>query len=163
MSPFLHERYTKITAAKSDAQQHILSSSASSDHVSQVMKILHIEDSMPGKVLVREWLRRDPENNTIYHVTQVDKVGDALTELHENHYDLVLADLHLPDSYGIETVTALRQASPDTPIIIHTGTQDIKLLEQAMQYGVCRIPKGNEEAGTFGHKLKDALLNGCAV
>ena len=161
MSVSLNDSMSKGRAAAHSMPGHfILFGTAPDAKITQSIKILHLEDSIPGKAFVRELLRRDPQNDTAFHITQVDRTVNALEELKLHHFDLVLADLQLLDSDGIETITALRAASPATPIIIHSGSQDNDLLKKALEGGVrCSILKGEEHSATFGPMLKDMSRN----
>src|SRR3972149_6138376 len=68
----------------------------------------------------------------------LDTVG-TLSEAFENvalkNYDIVLLDLGLPDSYGLETFTKFNNRYPDLPIIILTGLDDEEIAEKAIQAG----------------------------
>jgi DNA-binding response OmpR family regulator len=55
--------------------------------------------------------------------------------LAEGGVDLILLDLTLPDSQGLETFTRVYQQSPDTPIILLTGIEDEELAIQAAHQG----------------------------
>jgi len=50
---------------------------------------------------------------------------DALADLSHNP-DLVVVDLNLPDSRGVDTVMTLRRAVPGTPMLILTVVEDIE-------------------------------------
>ena len=47
----------------------------------------------------------------------------------------VLLDLNLPDSAGVETVTAIRQAAPSVPVVVLTGNNDKATGLAAVQAG----------------------------
>ncbi len=49
--------------------------------------------------------------------------------------DIVLLDLALPDSDGLETFTRIHRLAPDLPIIVLTATNDDEIAIQAMQAG----------------------------
>ena len=47
----------------------------------------------------------------------------------------VLTDLNLPDSYGIETYTAIKEAAGDTPIVVMSGVAETELALRAVRLG----------------------------
>ncbi len=85
---------------------------------SRTLNILLVEDN-PGDVfLIMEMLRL--ANTTKFITTQVEKLEQALTQLQQKEFDVILLDLNLPDSRGIETVISINQQARYTPIIVLT-------------------------------------------
>ena len=62
--------------------------------------VLHVEDSPTDALLTREELEGHPE----FRLTQVDRLDEALRVLSSEQYAVVLLDLGLPDSQGLETL-----------------------------------------------------------
>jgi C4-dicarboxylate-specific signal transduction histidine kinase len=79
------------------------------------------------------------------HVARTLQQG--LDRLAKGDVDVVLLDLHLPDSQGVETVVRLRQGDPDVPVVVLTGAQQDELACAAL------------EAGAQDYLVKDDLLN----
>ncbi len=71
-----------------------------------------------------------------YEVTEVSNGPDALSSLSETHYDLVLTDLKLPGTDGMEILRAIQPHSPQTLGILMTGYGTIQNAIQAMRLGV---------------------------
>lgn len=97
------------------------------------LKILLLEDN-PGDIrLVQE----SALNQDSIHVewTVANRLGNALAQIQNTTFDLILLDLSLPDSQGIETFSRLQTLAPDLPIVILTGTDDEKLALEAVQKG----------------------------
>jgi DNA-binding NtrC family response regulator len=74
-----------------------------------------------------------------FHVTKTDKGDLALQLLEENHFDLVITDLVMEDTDGIQVLTRTKEFNADTMVIILTGYGDMKsaieaLREQADDY-----------------------------
>jgi diguanylate cyclase (GGDEF)-like protein/PAS domain S-box-containing protein len=65
---------------------------------------------------------------------RVQTLRDALARLEDGRVDLVLADLNLPDSNGIETLESLTRAG-DRLIIVLTGAHDPALHDAAIARG----------------------------
>ncbi|MGA9756479.1 MAG: response regulator, partial [Desulfobaccales bacterium] len=45
----------------------------------------------------------------------------ALAKIKDDHYDLILSDIQMPDLNGIELLKELKGRSPDTAVIFITG------------------------------------------
>ncbi|MDP2382000.1 MAG: response regulator [Nitrospirota bacterium] len=97
------------------------------------MDILLIEDN-PGDIrLLQEYLK---EGGTCrFQITQVDRLSVGLARLAEACFDVVLLDLTLPDSQGIDTLHRLHEAAKGVPIVVLTGTEDDVLGVQLIQAG----------------------------
>ena len=62
--------------------------------------------------------------------------GEKGIRLLDNHsFDVVLLDIHLPESNGIEILKLLKQKSPNTEVIMITGYGDIKSAVESMKHG----------------------------
>ncbi|TML08665.1 MAG: response regulator [Actinobacteria bacterium] len=62
-------------------------------------------------------------------------IVDASLMLRENQVDLILADLSLPDAYGLEVVRRCRAVAPHVPIIVLTACRDVDLALEALAKG----------------------------
>ena len=81
---------------------------------------VHIsEDSSELRTLLRRWLERDDR------VTVVGEAGngeEALRGLASARPDVALLDLSMPRSLGPDMISAIRRCSPDTRVLVVTGT-----------------------------------------
>jgi len=69
-------------------------------------------------------------------LTHVSRVADALAQLRAQHFDAILTDFNLPDGAGIPMLQTLREAVPDTPIVVITGeSQNLGLALEALRHG----------------------------
>jgi PAS domain S-box-containing protein len=94
--------------------------------------LLLVEDN-PGDVrLVVEMLR---DFGADVAVTGVETPAAAIDRLAEGGVDVVLLDLSLPDSQGLETFTRLHDAAPGVAIIVLTGNSDLELAIRAVEQG----------------------------
>ena len=59
----------------------------------------------------------------------------ALSFVHEQHYDVVLTDISMPGLSGVELLGSLRQTQPDTPVIIISGIGDQTHAEGLVKLG----------------------------
>jgi diguanylate cyclase (GGDEF)-like protein len=83
--------------------------------------ILLIEDDPGDALLIREMLEQQ-ECKT--HLATAERLSEGMNYLQQNHCDVVLLDMNLPDSSGLSTMTRLLDAAPGTPIIVLTGLSD---------------------------------------
>ena len=98
------------------------------------MKILLVEDSPVACKLVRDILSNSSETIDLVVKTSGDLAG-AIDLLDQESFEVVLLDLGLPDSDGIDTVKRVHASSPDIPIIVLTGSDDQRLGIEAIKEG----------------------------
>ncbi|MFQ5828607.1 MAG: response regulator [Candidatus Methylomirabilia bacterium] len=100
---------------------------------SHVIRVLLVEDN-PGDVrLLREMLPAGGEEQV--ELTHVETLGEALGRLQEAHFDVVLLDLSLSDTQGLDTVKRIQVAAPRLPMVVLSGLDDESLALQAVQSG----------------------------
>jgi diguanylate cyclase (GGDEF)-like protein/PAS domain S-box-containing protein len=83
--------------------------------------------------LFREML--DEYDGHVAVLTIVESMCDAETHLAENASDMILLDLGLPDSQGLDAVRRARLAAPHVPLVVLTGLDDESLATKALQEG----------------------------
>src|SRR5437867_12010696 len=109
------------------------------------IRALLIEDNPADAEIVREMLAEGAR--APFEIEVVERLGSGIEALHQDHFDVVLADLNLPDSYGLDTFRALHDFCPDTAIILLTGLEGERNPEQALkQVGQHYIVKRQIEA-----------------
>ena len=62
-------------------------------------------------------------------------MSSAFESLAEESFDVILSDLGLPDSQGIETFMKIHNRYPDIPVIVQTALNDKNLALRAVQEG----------------------------
>jgi signal transduction histidine kinase/CheY-like chemotaxis protein len=98
------------------------------------LKILLVEDNPGDARLIEEMLR---ESGSIqFELLHREHLDEAMKCLEEVSFDILLVDLNLPDSQGLETVTRIISAAPALPIIVLTGLKDEMIGIQAVQKGI---------------------------
>lgn len=68
-------------------------------------------------------------------IRNASNLEEALKVTREHSIDLVLLDLFLPDSSGLETLTKIRETTGDKPILVCTGLESSSLADQAVETG----------------------------
>ncbi|MDZ7993497.1 MAG: hybrid sensor histidine kinase/response regulator [Nostoc sp. EfeVER01] len=101
--------------------------------VSYSVKILLIEDNLASARLLQEFLKQaQSQEFTLVHVM---RLGEALQELNQCNYDVILLDLTLPDSQGLSSLPPLIDRAPSIPIVVLTNTNDEELAIEAVRQG----------------------------
>ena len=85
-------------------------------------RILLAEDD----AAMRTYLER-ALHNAGFAVDSVDRGTAALPLLQENHYDLLLSDIVMPEMDGIELAQKCNEISPDTKVMFITGFAAVTL------------------------------------
>ena len=95
--------------------------------------VLLIEDNPGDARLIREMLAEEPAHP--FRLAHADRLSRGIEELARKATDLVLLDLSLPDSQGIETFAKVYAHSPKVPIIVLSGNDDQQLALHAVKSG----------------------------
>jgi serine phosphatase RsbU (regulator of sigma subunit) len=102
---------------------------ASNGHVN----ILLIEDSPTIAKLAEMWLSEGLATPFVLHTA--DRLSDGLRILAKNGIDLIVLDLNLPDSAGLDTFRTVFAHAGDTPIVIMSGESDVDMATEAVREG----------------------------
>ena len=115
-------------------------------------KVLLIEDNLIDSKLLKAKLKSLEKNiDAIYEVDSADNFQGGMKALEEKVYDIVLLDLNLPDSEGIDTVINARKHT-SLPIIVFTAQEGDSIGIESIKNGAQDyIYKGNQDA-IFIHK-----------
>src|SRR5579871_699440 len=97
------------------------------------IKVLLIEDN-PGDARLIELMLREADGES-FELRRTERLEDGLRELGNGEIDVVLSDLSLPDSQGMETFRRLHSRAPHCPIIVLSGLNDATLALNAVHYG----------------------------
>ena len=96
-------------------------------------RILLVEDNPADALIVREAL--EDANHRQFEVTEAQRLAEGVRRLHESRFEVVLLDLGLPDSQGLETFVRLRGEAGELPILVLTGLADENLAARTLQEG----------------------------
>ncbi|MBE9050513.1 response regulator [Nostocales cyanobacterium LEGE 11386] len=98
-----------------------------------LIKVLLVEDN-PGDVFLLQELLKEVTTVSV-ELQPVEQLLEALECLANDSFDVMLLDLSLPDSQGLETFIKVAHQAKATPIIVLTGIDDETLALRAMQEG----------------------------
>ena len=99
----------------------------------KIIKLLLIEDNPGDARLIKEMLAESKIAR--FELKHASLIRAGLDDLSEKNFDVVLLDLSLPDSHGIETFNKVRAHAPLMPIIVLTSLDDELLAIEAAQRG----------------------------
>ena len=95
--------------------------------------VLLIEDNPGDARLIREMIAEDPD--VPFDLRCAERLAQGLEQLSEGGTALVLLDLSLPDSFGLETFAKVYAHAPTVPIIVLTGNDDQTVALSAVKGG----------------------------
>lgn len=95
--------------------------------------VLLIEDEPGDASLVRQYLRAS--TNLRFELIWRENLADGEQIIAQQKIDVVLVDLSLPDSRGLDTVRRIRKATRVLPIIVLTGHDDTEFSLKALDCG----------------------------
>jgi len=99
----------------------------------KIINVLLIEDNPDDVELLRRKLTKSVSRQ--FTVTLVRSLKEGLAELSKSSPDLILSDLGLPDSHGLDTVTKVLQMASNIPLVVLTGFDDEAVAIKAVQLG----------------------------
>jgi PAS domain S-box-containing protein len=96
-------------------------------------KILLIEDNPDDAELMKRRLAKSPSAR--FTVTAAKTLHEALEELGCDTPDLIISDLGLPDSHGLDTVRSILNKAPRLPLVVLSGFDDEATAIKAVKAG----------------------------
>ncbi len=99
--------------------------------MSDVTTVLLVEDDADSALAVTVPLRHTPG----FEVAVVKSIQQAEAHLRQTIPDVLLLDLTLPDSQGLETFRRIKKLAPRVPVIILSGLDDEKMAETIVKEG----------------------------
>ena len=107
---------------------------------SSVNRLLLVEDTLSDAKAARICLSAAGKER--YEITIAESLKAAIVYLNTGEFDVVLLDLSLPDSSGIDTINRLYALSSEIPIVVLTGFDDddlaMKCIEAGAQDYLCK-------------------------
>ncbi len=97
------------------------------------IKVLLIEDNAGDYEIILQML--EVSEKAEFKLTYTPRLVSGLKLLESKKFDIILLDLGLPDSVGLESFKAILNEHPAIPIIILTGLANEEIGIQAIRYG----------------------------
>jgi len=122
----------------------------------EVIRVLLIEDNPGYSELIRIIL--DKARDIRFELTGAKKLSEGLDYLDKDGMDIILLDLKLPDSHGIETFDKVCAHAQSVPIIVLTVTDNDELALEAVQKGAQDyLVKEQVDAKSLEHAIRYAV------
>ena len=99
----------------------------------QSLKILLVEDNAAEVELIQELLTE--ASPTPFELRSVNRLGEGLECLRLDKFSIVLLDLSLPDSRGLETVIQFKAEASSIPMIVLTALNDELIALESVRKG----------------------------
>ena len=93
--------------------------------------VLLIEDSIVDAKLVQTMLNKA----SMFEVERVDRLSAGIEHLEKRRSDIILLDLTLPDSSGLDTFRKVYEHASSLPIVILSSTDDESLAMEILKNG----------------------------
>ena len=120
------------------------------------IKILLVEDNPGDARSILEMLKEN--DNPHYDIFQTNRLDDGIKILVKDHFDLILLDLCLPDSEGLDTFNIMKYNAPDLPIIVLTGLkQDIFAVSAVGRGAQDYLIKGEINSKLLENSIENAM------
>lgn len=116
-------------------------------------KILVVDDDIAFCSLLQTFLTKKG-----FDVTNSFTGKDAFDIINKDTFDIVITDIRLPDSDGLEILKTVKEKSYQTPVILMTGYTDIKTAVSAMKSGAFDYVGKPINPDELLHTIKAALL-----
>jgi len=97
------------------------------------IRILLIEDDPEDAIFMRDILFK--ETDPLFVITETRTLQEGIEILNKEGRDLVLLDLYLPDSAGLETFETIRRVAPEVPVVIYSGMGERQATVDAVRSG----------------------------
>ncbi|MEG4005145.1 PAS domain S-box protein [Microcoleus sp. Pol11C1] len=98
-------------------------------------KVLLVEDNPQEAELIEDLLSEIGGAQRIV-LTKVERLSEVQERLNQETFDIILLDLSLPDSVGIETVARVQEYGVNVPIVVLTAQNDEELALRLISVGV---------------------------
>jgi len=121
--------------------------------------VLLVEDNPGDAFLIQGMLgvsRSDDPRQ--YRLTHVDTLENALEVLQQKDFHVILLDLSLPDSHGLQTLEKVLVHAATLPIVVFTGLDDETVAMKAVQQGAQDfLVKGQVTPGSLVHAIRYSI------
>jgi PAS domain S-box-containing protein len=120
------------------------------------IRILLIEDNPGDARLIKELLTA--KGSTSFVLVHADQLSTGLARLAHSDFDVVLLDLSLPDSQGLDGLNKIYAQAPEVPVVVLSGLSDEAVAIQAVQEGAQDyLVKGKVDSDLLVRSLHHAI------
>lgn len=80
-----------------------------------------------------------------HEVTVASSAAEALGCLEKERFGLIVCDQNMPGQTGLQLLEALRASGRTMLFILHSGTEDPQLVQEAKKFGASFLLKGDSD------------------
>ncbi len=118
--------------------------------------ILLVEDNQGDARLIQEYLSKTAAFRST--VTHAARLSEAFDQLAMRPFDVVLLDLTLPDSSGIESVDGIVSKTHGAAVVVLSGRDDDQLVAAALHAGAQDyLSKGDVSPAALARAIRNAI------
>lgn len=121
------------------------------------LRILLVDDNPADSRLIRETLAESGAGE-LFSITDARTLREAITHASAGSFDIILLDLTLPESSGLDTFLRVFENARSTPIVVLTGLDDENLAANAVRAGAQDyLVKGQVDSSLLVRAIRFAL------
>lgn len=120
------------------------------------LEALLVEDNPGDSLLIEENISSGSTGKIT--ISKASTLSEALKILKDRKFDLILLDLGLPDSDGINTFIKIRDFNPDLPVIIMTGNDSVDLAAKCISQGAHDYLVKGFKAGCLANTIYNSVV-----
>ncbi len=132
-----------------------------SDSTPETVRILLIDDNPDDAALIGEMLAGMILPGSIapaFELESADRLAAGFECLAKSKADILLLDLSLPDSHGLDTLTRTLAQAPQVPVVVLTGIEDEILASRAVRAGAQDyLSKGDLNSQVLKRSIRYAI------
>jgi DNA-binding NtrC family response regulator len=113
------------------------------------IKVFLVEDNPGDAMLLEETLKAS--NGSCFRLESAKRLSEGIEKINREKPDVILLDLSLPDSVGMDTLLKMLDGAPGIPIIVLTGLNDE---DTALEF----VQKGAQDYLVKGETSEDVLV-----
>jgi CheY-like chemotaxis protein len=127
------------------------------------IRVLHVDDEPTDLEITRIFLKKEAKDG--FEIESVLSAEEAIEKLGSEHFDVIIADYHMPGMNGLEFLDALRKNGryAATPFILFTGKGSQEVAKEALRRGadryISKVGNPANQCGELACAIRE-LVNG---
>ena len=122
----------------------------------EYIEVLIVDDNANDRQNLEDMITSEKE--IVFQISNADRLAACFKQIKTGGIDLVLLDLFLPESKGLETLRRVRKKAPELPIIVLTRLDDKTTGIEAVREGAQDyLIKGDYDSKLLHHSIRYAI------
>jgi DNA-binding NarL/FixJ family response regulator len=122
--------------------------------MSDPLRVVVVDDAEEIRDAFSMVLARHPD---FVVVAAADDGQSGISAVSEHRPDVVILDFAMPDLDGLQVLTAIRHASPETTVILVSGYPETVLAADAVEYGAHGFIRKGVDASEFVGTIREVV------